>query len=148
MDDWEMLVLGGHLAATAGMLGLIWFVQVVHYPLFHQVGAAEFASYERLHQRLTSRVVGPLMAVEGVLALAVAARPPGGVGVQLPVLGLAALAVIHTSTVSLQVPAHRRLTDGKDDATVHRLVVTNWIRTAGWTVRAALALAMVMLASP
>jgi len=32
-----------HLFATAGMVGLIWFVQVVHYPLFSRVGAVGFA---------------------------------------------------------------------------------------------------------
>jgi hypothetical protein len=40
-----------HLAATAAMVGLIWFVQVVHYPLFASVGADEFVAYENAHTR-------------------------------------------------------------------------------------------------
>lgn len=145
--DWSVVLLAVHSSATAGMMGLIWFVQVVHYPLFQQIGTGEFAAYERLHQRLTSRVVGPLMAIEGVSALVLAAMPPDGVGRLLPILGLGALAVVHSSTVLLQVPAHRDLTVGKAEGTIRRLVATNWIRTIGWTVRVILAVGMILLAS-
>lgn len=147
MSNWEALALGVHLAATAGMMGLIWFVQVVHYPLFQQVGSTEFAVYERLHQRLTSWIVGPLMAVEGVLALVLAAWRPAALGLLLPLLGLVALAIVHASTVFLQVPAHGTLTDGKDDAVIERLVATNWVRTVVWTGRTTLAIAMIAQAS-
>ena len=37
-------VLLTHLAATLYMVGVIWFVQVVHYPLFARAGAEGFAS--------------------------------------------------------------------------------------------------------
>ena len=40
----ETLILLGHLAATLFMVGVIWFVQVVHYPLFAKVGATAFAA--------------------------------------------------------------------------------------------------------
>jgi hypothetical protein len=36
--DMVKLVLLANLAATFFMVGLIWFVQIVHYPLFGQVG--------------------------------------------------------------------------------------------------------------
>lgn len=38
-----------HAAATLWMTGLIWFVQVVHYPLFALVGSTGFAAYESAH---------------------------------------------------------------------------------------------------
>jgi hypothetical protein len=69
------------------------------------------------------------------------------VGLLLPAIGLALLALIHASTVFLQVPAHRRLSDGFDAATHDRLVRTNWIRTAGWTMRTVVAVAMVVVAT-
>ncbi len=37
----ELLLLG-HVGATLFMVGLIWFVQVVHYPLFGHVGGEGF----------------------------------------------------------------------------------------------------------
>jgi hypothetical protein len=36
-----------HLAATWFMVGLIWVIQIVHYPLFTSVGSDSFAEYER-----------------------------------------------------------------------------------------------------
>jgi hypothetical protein len=51
------------------LTGLIWFVQVVHYPLFHKVGVSGFSGYEKAHMRLTSFVVIPLMLGELVSAL-------------------------------------------------------------------------------
>ena len=79
-------MLSVHLVATAAMAGLIWFVQVVHYPLFAGVGRDGFAAYEARHTRRTSWVVGPFMAVEGVAAIALFVWPVDGVGRGLPLL--------------------------------------------------------------
>jgi hypothetical protein len=135
-----------HLLATAAMVGLIWFVQVVHYPLFAAVGLNEFTTYENKHQRLTSFVVGPLMAVEGVTALLLAVAPPAGHSRILPLVGLGLLGVIHASTVLLQVPQHTALGNGYDQRRVQRLVKTNWVRTAGWSLRGIVALVMIVQA--
>jgi hypothetical protein len=142
-----MLLLSVHLLATAAMVGLIWFVQVVHYPLFAAVGPDEFVAYEQAHQRRTAYVVGPPMAVEGVTALVLLVAAPDGVGPLLPWLGAVLLAVIHSSTVFLQVPAHAALAQSPDGRTIDRLVRTNWIRTIGWTARGAVAVAMLVTAA-
>lgn len=128
-----------HLVATSCMAGLIWFVQVVHYPLFAAVGADGFVAYERAHQRLTSFVVGPFMAVEGVTVLWLFFAPPAGLSRTLPLVGGLVLAVVHASTVLLQVPQHTALSDGYVPARVARLVRTNWVRTIGWGVRVVVA---------
>jgi hypothetical protein len=57
-------VLLAHLAATLFMAGVIWFVQVVHYPLFSRIGSEKFSLYSKAHSRLTTCVVGPPMLVE------------------------------------------------------------------------------------
>ncbi|MEO6125977.1 MAG: hypothetical protein ABIR32_19930 [Ilumatobacteraceae bacterium] len=139
MNNVESAMLTLHLLATAAMIGLIWFVQVVHYPLFAAVGTDEFVEYEARHRTLTSLVVGPPMAIEGITALWLAFDPPAGVGRLLPLVGLALLGVVHASTVFLQVPQHSALTKGFDPARVRRLIRTNWIRTIGWSLRGVIA---------
>ena len=70
----ELIVLLIHAFSTLAMVGLIWFVQVVHYPLFAHVSEQRFEGYHHQHVRLTGRVVGPPMLVEtasGVALLAV-----------------------------------------------------------------------------
>lgn len=118
-----------HAAATWAMVGLIWFVQVVHYPLFAAVDAAESQVYARLHQRRTTWVVGPPMLVELATATWIAWRLPAGVSPALAWTGMAFVAVIWASTHRLQVPEHARLLAGRDDAVIHRLVRGNWFRT-------------------
>lgn len=147
MSQTEAALLVVHLAATAAMCGLIWFVQAVHYALFDGVGGDGFAAYEARHTRATSFVVGPFMAVEGVSALVISATLYDEVGLVLVGAGLLLLAVIHASTVFLQVPAHGRLSSGWDATVAARLLRTNWIRTAGWTLRTVVAAAMVVVAA-
>ena len=131
-----------HLAATLLMTGLIWFVQVVHYPLFAKVGAG-FSVFELEHARRTGWVVGPLMVIELASAGWLLWHPPSGSSRALPLLGLGLLAVIWTSTAFLQVPCHRVLGRGFDAQVHSRLVRSNWIRTAAWTGRSMIAVALV-----
>ncbi len=132
-----------HLTATLYMIGLVWFVQVVHYPLFAQVGTQSFRGYEREHVARTSPVVGPPMLVEAATTALLLFFTPAGVPALAPWIGAGLLAVIWLSTALLQVPGHRRLSVGFDDGTHRRLVVTNWIRTTAWTARGSLGLWMV-----
>jgi len=127
-----------HAAATLFMAGLIWFVQVVHYPLFGQVGSADFSAYQRLHSRNTTWVVGPPMLIELVTAVAIAWRGGG----TWTWVALALLATAWGSTWLLQVPAHARLERGFDAATHRRLVNTNWVRTVGWSARGVIAIVL------
>ena len=90
-----------------------------------RVGADGFGPYSDAHRRLTAWVVGAPMAVEGVTALALVASPPDGLGRALPLVGLAALAVVLGSTVLVQVPLHARLGEGYDAAAGRALVRSN-----------------------
>lgn len=137
-----------HLAATLFMVGLIWFVQVVHYPLFARVGTAESAEYERNHTRRTGWVVAPPMLAELVTAVLLTWVRPASVPLGIAVAGLALLATIWVSTWAIQIPCHERLSRAFDAATHRRLVATNWFRTWAWTLRGILALSMVSDALP
>jgi hypothetical protein len=123
-----------HAAAAFFMTGLIWFVQVVHYPLFSGVGGAGYSDYQRRHTNATTAVVLVPMFVELATGALLCKVMPG----PLVYAGFALLIAIWASTVFLQVPLHRRLADGFDAGVHRRLVATNWIRTLAWTARAGL----------
>jgi uncharacterized membrane protein len=127
-------------AATLFMTGLIWFVQIVHYPLLKRVGVEAFAGYEEAHIRLTSWIVGPPMLIEVTTSLYMVFRLPAGVSAGQAWAGLALVAVIWISTATLQVSQHRRLANGFEPSAHRSLVLTNWIRVLGWSLRAALVL--------
>lgn len=125
-----------HLAATLFMTGVIWFVQLVHYPMFAHVGP-NFCDYHRRYTARVSWLVGPAMGVELVAAVALWLRDPNG----LLTVGLALLALIWCSTAFVQVPLHGRLEQGYSPALGARLVRTNWWRTWAWSLRAGILLA-------
>lgn len=141
--DLALFLLCLHLAVTAFMTGLIWFVQVVHYPLFARVDAAGFGAYARSHQTLTTWVVGPAMLVEVALALWVVVGAASRVPPALAWAGLALLVIIWLSTAVWQVPRHRELSNRFDLESHRRLVRTNWVRTVAWSLRSVLSVAMI-----
>lgn len=129
-----------HAAATLFMTGLIWFVQLVHYPLMARVDRLQFAVFEQSHQTRTTVIVAPMMLLEMVTALWLLAAAPD----LFTIGGAALLAIIWASTALLQVPAHRRLESGFDAHAHGRLVRTNWLRTLAWSLRSGLAMMLLM----
>ncbi len=129
-----------HLGATWALVGLIWFVQVVHYPLFRYVGRDAFVDFEAQHTRRTGWVVGVLMPVEAITALWLVLRPPAGVDGVWFLLGLGLVGALWLTTLIVHVPLHRSLSAGFDASLGKRLVVTNWVRTFFWSGRGVLLL--------
>ncbi len=142
------VILLAQAVASGAMCGLIWFVQVVHYPLFAAVDGDRSRAYSLEHQRRTTPVVLPFMLVELATAAAVAIWPPAAVGRGVAAAGLGLVAVIWLSTFLVQVPLHGRLArDGHAPEAVATLVRGNWIRTVAWTARAVLAAWMLRVAA-
>lgn len=125
------------------MVGLIWLVQVVHYPLFGLVGRDDFNAYHHNHTRLIFWVVGAPMLVEGLSGVALVWYRPAAVPELAALAGLALLIVIWASTAFLQVPQHNRLARGFETAAYRKLVATNWVRTIAWSLRGLLTAWMV-----
>jgi uncharacterized membrane protein len=132
------VLLLANCAATWFLTGLIWFVQVVHYPLFERVGRDGYGQYQAAHQRLTTRVVAPPMLVELATSAMLAWNPPARLPATWLWVGFALVLVIWLSTAWLQVPQHNLLGSGFHSAAWKRLVFTNWLRTGAWSLRALL----------
>ncbi len=141
MTFWEATILA-HAASTWFMVGLIWFVQIVHYPGFARVSGEAFVGYSRQHVRRTGWVVGPPMFLEAASAVALVALRPSST---LVWVGLALLVAVWVSTALLQVPAHSRLQERFNEGVIRRLVNSNWIRTVAWSARGVVALGLLLM---
>jgi hypothetical protein len=141
-----VLLLLAHAAATLFMVGVIWFVQVVHYPLFARVGTPDFSGYSTRHTTLTGLVVGPPMILEAGTAVALVVWTPPGISVSLVWTGLLLVAGIWISTALLQAPRHTTLGRGFDPAAHRFLVTSNWLRTVLWSLRGLVVLCILYLA--
>lgn len=125
-------------ASTWAMVGLIWLIQIVHYPLFANVGEEQFRLYTLEHQRLITYVVLPLMFIELGTSVLLWTHRPFEISDAMIGVGIALVVTIWLSTFLLQVPQHGALTAGFDPVVHQKLVLGNWIRTIAWTLRGAL----------
>ena len=111
-----------HLAATWALVGLIWFVQLVHYPLFSAVAPERFVVFEAEHSKRTTWVVAVLMPAEAITGMALALNPPAGVA---PVAGV--------ESVSGPYPELTRIVHADSDATdiIERVPYENVLHSSG-----------------
>ena len=130
----SVLLLVAQAIATWYMVGVIWMVQLIHYPLMARVGRDHFVEYERLHTAGMGFVVIPAMLVELFTAV-VWVRFASERDAIWCWCGLGLVALIWLSTFLVQVPLHEQLSQAFDPTAHHRLVVSNWVRTVAWTVR-------------
>ena len=66
----SLSILLANAVSTLFLVGLIWMVQVVHYPLFDDEGEQGYVSYQKRHQNNITWIVGPMMLIELVTAIA------------------------------------------------------------------------------
>ena len=122
------------LIVTAFLCGLIWTVQVVHYPSFHYVAEKDFSTFHDFHSRRITYVVMLPMIFELLTALISFVHTPSAMA-----LSNAALAVVLWAvTFFISVPLHNKLAHQRNEATIDRLVRTNWLRTLLWSCKLAL----------
>ena len=132
-------------AASLYLVGLIWLIQIVHYPLMGHVGREAFTQYETLHSRWITPIVAIPMLIELACCILLVVNRPPAIPAWLTWCGLALVIAIWLSTFLLQVPCHTRLSQGFDAQIHAQLVSTNWIRTLAWSARAVVAMGMIYL---
>ncbi|SMF08172.1 hypothetical protein SAMN06296036_104274 [Pseudobacteriovorax antillogorgiicola] len=130
------LVLFLHVFSCIFLTGLIWTIQLVHYPSFHWIADNRFEAFARFHAQRITYIVGPMMLLELGTALGLIYLLPHQrlftIGNGLLVIG------IWMSTLGFSIPCHSKLQKSRDPKTIDRLIITNWPRTILWTVRTAL----------
>ncbi len=117
------------------LVGLIWTIQLVHYPSFAKVNPDRFLDFHSFHTRSISLIVIPLMLSELILSLWILGQDQS----LLSLVMFALLLIIWGSTAFLSVPLHNQLSLGYSEKAISALVATNWIRTIAWTVRGIIA---------
>ena len=126
-----MLIL--HLIATSVMVGVIWIIQLVHYPSFHFIELKQYTTFQRFHMSRISYVVIPAMLTELFTLILIIISMD-----QIDTLVLASailLIFIWLITAVFFSGVHQKLTLGYDQTIVDKLVKLNWGRTLLWTLR-------------
>jgi hypothetical protein len=136
-----MLLLILNLVLSAVLTGLIWFVQMVHYPIFLKVPAAAFKAFQVQHMHTTTQVVAVPMLMELLLSIGLLMENYPGKSIITHYSVFACVVGIWLVTFFISVPIHNQLVlEGYNQSLIKQLVATNWLRTFAWTLRTLLLL--------
>ena len=126
-------VLLGHLIFTSIMTGVIWVIQIVHYPSFHFIEKELYTAFQKFHMNKISIIVMPIMLAELItgiiLFLDKSSKSP------FLTISFIVLVLIWLMTGVFFTKAHNELIAGYQELVVNQLVAMNWIRTLLWTLR-------------
>ena len=126
-------VLLGHLIFTSIMTGVIWVIQIVHYPSFHFIEKELYTAFQKFHMNKISIIVIPIMLAELItgmmLFLDKSSKSP------FLTISFVILVLIWLITGVFFTKAHNELITGYQELVVNQLVAMNWIRTLLWTLR-------------
>ena len=136
-------VLLGHLIFTSIMTGVIWVIQIVHYPSFHFIEKELYTAFQKFHMNKISIIVIPIMLAELItgimLFLDKSFKSP------FLIISIIILVLIWLITGVFFTKAHNELIAGYQELVVNQLVAMNWIRTLLWTLRLLLLTSFVYL---
>ncbi len=126
-----------HAASTLFMVGLIWTIHYVHYPLFAYVGESTYTSFQAEHVARIGKLLFVPWLTEGItlLGILVLAFLGGHKAWKVPaIINGPAMAVVLLISGFWSAPAHAKLADGFDKSILDQLMAANLVRTLAWTV--------------
>ena len=126
-----------HCLSTFFMVGLIWTIHTVHYPLFAYVGDATYVQFQAEHVERIGKLLLLPWLTEGLTLTALLALAFLGSRKDLRFLmflnGIG-MAIVLVISGFWSAPAHGELANGFDASVHSRLMTANLIRTLAWTV--------------
>ena len=121
-----------HFTSTSIMVGVIWVIQLVHYPSFKYVKDSDYIIFQKKHMSNISYIVFPVMITELITSLLIFFS---GEKSFFFMLSLICLSMIWVITGVLFTKFHSILQKGKDLKMIEKMIKANWIRTLLWTLR-------------
>jgi hypothetical protein len=120
-----------HAFSCFFMTGLIWVIQVLHYPSFHFIGKEFAKEFNRFHVFRITLIVAPIMTVELITAILLVKSLDS----TLLYLNLILLLITWLTTALVSMPLHFKLINKTKNKYIRSLIITNWPRTILWTLR-------------
>jgi len=123
-----------HLVATGFMVGLIWTIHAVHYPLFAFV-AEPYAPFQSEHMRRITMLLVVPWGAETLSAFGLLLTADTNAQRNWSLIGGGLVVAIVAVTGLLAAPAHGRLLERFDEEEHRRLMSVDLVRTLLWTAR-------------
>jgi hypothetical protein len=117
------------------LTGLSWVVALVIYPSFRLVPDKSWEEFHQHHSKMIAVAVTPLWAAEALGIILWALSDYSSHLLAIIITGAAALGTV-LFTVFGAVPAHQAFQTGFNPELERQLTLSNWLRTAAWTIAA------------
>ena len=140
----ELGVVAVHALSTWFMVGMIWTVHIVHYPLFAFVGNETYEDFQAKHVDVIGRLLIAPWLVEGLTALALLLCLSGSLR-KFAVIGALLMLSIMALSAFVSAPAHGELANGFDLEVHGDLMLGNLLRSVLWTARGCIAATILWL---
>ena len=134
-----------HLVSTSFMVGVIWIVQLVHYPTFLFIDEQKSNDFQKFHMSRISYIVMPAMTTELFSGIYIFIYSNMAIDSNLFLLALTILIINWIITALVFVKMHNKLLINYKIEIISLLVKWNWLRTLLWSVRLILLLRMAYL---
>ena len=122
-----------HFLSTSIMVGVIWVIQLLHYPSFHFVQKSDYPKFQQFHMSRISFIVIPAMIIEFITGIIMLQF--GFSSNFLFISSLVILITIWGITFIFFTKMHQVLISGYNEIIVNRLISINWSRTLLWSLR-------------
>ena len=142
-SDYYLFVI--HLVSTSFMVGVIWIVQLVHYPTFLFIDEQKSYDFQKFHMSRISYIVMPAMTTELFSGIYIYIYSNMAIESNLFLLALTILIINWIITALVFVKMHNKLLINYKIEIISLLVKWNWLRTLLWSVRLILLLRMAYL---
>lgn len=127
------LLIDIHFLSTSIMVGVIWVIQLLHYPSFHFVQKSDYPKFQQFHMSRISLIVIPAMIIEFITGIIMLQF--GFSSNFLFISSLVILITIWGITFIFFTKMHQVLISGYNEIIVNRLISINWSRTLLWSLR-------------
>ncbi|MGZ0214766.1 MAG: hypothetical protein ACKVKP_01745 [Acidimicrobiales bacterium] len=135
---WRSEIVILHALSCWFMVGLIWTIHAVHYPLFADVGSQNYAQFQAHHVERIGKLLLVPWALEGITAVLLIVVIPKKQKM-LVIAGAILMAGILVLSGLVSAPAHAELADGFNESVHSQLMNANLARTLLWTMRGVIA---------
>lgn len=121
-----------HLISTSIMVGLIWLIQVVHYPSFLFIDIEKYSKFQKFHMSRISYVVIPIMMIELLSGVYLFLFYTFSIYL---IIELFILAITWILTGLFFSRMHTELVEKFNKNIINKMINLNWFRTCFWSIR-------------
>jgi len=131
----ETIFLLFNLISTLLIAGILWFVQLVHYPLFNEIPAKNMVNYGYYHMQKISGIINLLFIVDFITIVFLLLLVNSDLSATLMVINISIFLFIVFLTRITFLPIHQQLSKNPNSTLIAKLINLNWIRTLVWSLK-------------